>query len=150
MQNKSICLFISIGLSSILSHPTCNGCTTTMQSLLGYRVLRRQIYAKKHNTCKRICFANTNGHKWTTNLSLIIRLPRCDSRISLFFRIANADIHGFRIANAEERGITRKGRDGSRCRSSCGRGQRSSGPTLGSSSHLGSSYRHVAHEKSLI
>ena len=40
-------------------------------------------------------------HRWAVRLSY-----HC-SRISLFSRIANADIHGFRIANAEERGFIR-------------------------------------------
>ncbi len=38
-------------------------------------------------------------HRWAGGLSY-----HC-SRIALFFRIANADIHTFRIANAEERGV---------------------------------------------
>ena len=36
-------------------------------------------------------------HRWAVGLSYH------GSRLSLFFRIANADIHGFRIANAGER-----------------------------------------------
>ena len=68
---------------------------------------------------------NTNCHKSPTNLTLILRLPRCDSptpytvelsyrgsRLSLFSRIANADIRSGRITNLAKQRFIENGQVG--------------------------------------